>query len=555
MTTAALALAIGACAAPYQGEKRGGAELTPYPAVSQNDLDEAHKPRRIALLVGIDRFDDPQWRPLRYAGRDARDMGAALLAPEVGGFDQVIVLTDPEDTGKRGLLKAFDDLSKRVGGVQDTVFVYLSTHGTLARDERGRLRSYLVAQDTKMRHVSTTGITLDAVRRRFGELRSTRKALVLATCHSGQGKSTLPPDLRQELAGIKGGAFFVPPLAAVSEASVVLSASSWGETAREDESLEHDIYTFFMLEALTKGLDTNGDGAVTVSEAHDHAKSRTYAFTAGRQRPQAVSDILGEDPIVLAGRRVRVGKPALLGYGEGWEGVRVRVGGTEKGGLPGSIVLDPGEHQVSLIRDGADQPFASGEIDLAPGQRVDLRSLLDVGRGDGLEFGVAIGGQGFVAADARAEVFTPGPLFRIEAAWPGALGPAWTLAGDVGFGNHTSVLSPGGAPLRAEHTAVVGGVGIYRDWLFGGLGGLQLRAGPRLEALSLERKLSGDDGFRDTEGVFSFGLGGGAGLGFPLVAGFSAVIDARLSFVYLRVDDEARNLTNTAAFGGVRYRL
>lgn len=481
-------------------------------------------------------------------------MGAALLAPEVGGFDQVVVLTDPEDTSRRGLLRAFDELSKRVGGTQDTVFVYLSTHGTLARDKRGRLRSYLVAQDTQMKELQTSGITLDSLRGRFERLRSHRKALVLATCHSGQGKSTLPPSVQKELAGIKGGAFFVPPIEEVSEASVVLSASSWGETAREDESLEHDIYTFFMLEALTQRLDVNGDGAVTVSEAHDHAKRRTYAFTAGRQRPQAVSDILGDDPIVLAGRRTQVGRPAVHAYGEAWEGVRVRVGGTEKGALPGSIVLEPGEHAVSLIRNGADEPFASGQIELAPGQRVDLRSLLDVGGGDGPELGVAVGGQGFVAADARAQVFTPGPLVRIELAWPGALGPAWTVAGDVGFGSHTSVLSPGGARLRAEHQAVVGGVGVYRDWLFGGMG-LQLRAGPRLEALSLERKLSGDDGFRDTEGVFSFGLGAGAGVGLPLFGGFSAVVDARFSLIYLRVDDEARNLTNTAAFGGVRYRL
>jgi hypothetical protein len=406
-----------------------------------------------------------------------------------------------------------------------------------------------------MKDVTRTGIALSDLRKRFNGLRSTRKALVLATCHSGQGKSTLPPEVRKELAGIKGGAFFIPPLEDVSEASVVLSASSWGETAREDESLEHDIYTYFLIEALTKRLDTNGDGAVTVSEAHDHAKRRTYAFTAGRQRPQAVSDILGADPIVLAGNRVRAGRPALLGYGDAWEGVRVRIGGTEKGALPGSIVLDPGEYDVELLRAGATSAFASGQIELAPGQRVDLRSLLDVGDGEGPELGVSFGGQGFVAADARAEVFTPGPLVRIEAAWPGALGPRWTVAGDIGFGSHSSVLSLGGARLEAKHRAVVGGVGFYRDWHLGSMGGLRLRAGPRLEAVSLERQLTGSDGFRDTEGVFSFGLGAGAGLGFPLFGGFSAVLDARLSLIYVRVDDQTRNLTNTAAFGGVRYRL
>ena len=73
--------------------------------------------------------------------------------------------------------------------------------------------------------------------------------------------------------------------------------------------------------------------------------------------------------------------------------------------------------------------------------------------------------------------------------------------------------------------------------------------------VNMERKLSGADGFMDTEGISSFGLGAAAGVGIPLFAGFSAVLDARLSLIYVRVDDETRNLTNAAAFGGVRYQL
>ena len=180
----------------------------------------------MALLVGIDRFDDPDWRPLRYAGRDARDLGAALLSPQVGGFDDVRVLTDPEETGRDGLLRAIDALSERVAGQQDTVVVYVSTHGSLARDRAGRLKTFLVARDTTMKTVRRSGLAVDELRSRFDALRSRRKALILATCHSGQGKSDLPPSLRRELTGIKGGAFFVPPLEEVSEASVVLSASS-----------------------------------------------------------------------------------------------------------------------------------------------------------------------------------------------------------------------------------------------------------------------------------------------------------------------------------------
>ena len=109
---------------------------------------------------------------------------------------------------------------------------------------------------------------------------------------------------QRELAGVKAG-FFVRPIEEVSRASVVLAASDWGETAREDAKLENDIYTHFFVEALRIGADRNGDGAVTVSEAHDYARRMTYEYTNGRQRPSAETAEVGADPIVLVGRVLR----------------------------------------------------------------------------------------------------------------------------------------------------------------------------------------------------------------------------------------------------------
>ena len=402
-----------------------------------------------------------------------------------------------------------------------------------------------------MADVPRSGLPSEELRRRFDRLRSRRKVLVLATCHSGQGKSGLPEAVRRELDGIKGDDFFVPPLASVSEASVILSASAWGETAREDEKLSHDIYTHFLLEALRKGLDPNGDGAVTVSEAHEHALYGTWRFTAGRQRPTAVSDILGEDPIVLAGRRVRLGRPALYGYDERWEGVRVRVGGTEKGALPGAVVVEPGVHAIDLLRAGATEPFVTTRVDLQSGQRIHVRTLLPEPP-LGLELGVSAGGQGFVADEARAEVFGPAPILRFEAGLHDFPWPGWLLSADLGYGRTAGSLTPEGVGVSAVQETVFGGLGLYRELSWRRL---RLRAGPRLDALSLTRALEGPHGFSDDDGVFSFGVGAAAGLGVPLAAGFEALLDTRLSLVYVRVDDAALNLTNAALFGGLRYRL
>src|SRR5262249_46459206 len=151
----------------------------------------------------------------------------------------------------------------------DVVVVYVSTHGTLARDAHGSLERYLVTSDTHLDDVRSTGLLLSDVEAALDALPSRKKVLILATCHSGAGKSLLPPEVLRELEGTKGP-FFAARLEEVSRASIVLAACDWGETAREDEGLENDIYTHFFVEALLKPADRNGDGAVTATEAHDY---------------------------------------------------------------------------------------------------------------------------------------------------------------------------------------------------------------------------------------------------------------------------------------------
>lgn len=541
--------ALVACGHGSTGVKGGG--LTPYPDVSSTALDQAHQPRRLALLVGVDHFDDTAFRPLRFASRDARELGAVLLDPGVGAFDDVVVRTDAASTRVESILASLDALKENVRDPRDTVLVYISTHGTLAHGADGRLQSYLVGRDSRIKDVASTSIPMREFRRRFEALPSSRKVLVLATCHSGRGKSALSVAMQEELEGTKSATFFAPPLEEVSEASVVLSACAWGETAREDKNLGHDIYTHFLLEALRKVRDRNGDGAVTASEAHEYAMAQTYNFSAGRQRPTAHSDILGVDPIVLSGKKQRPGRPALVGYGSRWEGVKVQVDGTEKGVLPGSVLLEPGVHEVQLSRGGTAQPIVATEVELVPGQRLDLASLL----GDEAErpsVGLFLGGQGFLASDARSDLFGAGPLIGLEARWPGWPAEPWVVGLDIAWGRREAQLTPGGVPIQVQQQTLMGGVGLYRR---GWLGPLRLHGGPRLDAMSLSRQLEERDGLQVSDGVFSFGAGVAGGVAMHVGAGLWLAADARLSLVYVRVDDVALNLTNGVAFLGVRYGL
>ena len=108
-----------------------------------------------------------------------------------------------------------------------------------------------MTSDTSYDRVPETAMALSALLDKFNGLTSRRKALILACCHSGMGKSGLPREVEDELATLKSG-FFVKPVEFVSEASVIIGVCSWGETAREDEKLENDIYTHFFLKGMAE---------------------------------------------------------------------------------------------------------------------------------------------------------------------------------------------------------------------------------------------------------------------------------------------------------------
>lgn len=168
-------------------------------------------PKRIAILVGINHFDDSRWGKLRYAAKDANDLSAVLNDTRYGNFDDVITLTDPDNTSKRAILNSVSRLALRNLSTDDTVVFFISSHGTLARPSDGKIHQYIVVRDTSFDDIPGTAIDLTELKRSIGALKSEKKVMILAFCHSGQGKSRLSEGILTELGGIKAP-FFVKPL-------------------------------------------------------------------------------------------------------------------------------------------------------------------------------------------------------------------------------------------------------------------------------------------------------------------------------------------------------
>nr|WP_305071226.1 caspase family protein [Myxococcus sp. RHSTA-1-4] len=502
----------------------------------------------MALLVGISEFDDPHWRGLRYTTKDAADLAEALKDPARGRFDHVRVLTRPEETTRASILAALRQLKKEAHRPDDVVVVYFSAHGTLARDNQGELRRYLVTRDSAYRSIPQTALSMDALKAEFDGLASRRRLLVLATCHSGSGKSLLPKELEAELAGIKSG-FYARPLEESSRASMVFAACDWGETAREDEGLRNDIYTHFLIDGLGGAADRNVDGAVTATEAHDYARRRTFAFTEGRQRPSAEILEVGADPVVLSGSIARTGRPELFSYNPRLDGFTLKVDGEPRTELPGGTAVVPGKRTVELTK--GDSVLVRREVDVGAGERLPLERLLSEAFP---RRSLSLLGGMFTFADARSrnELLPRAPEVALSLRLEDRPLQDFGLLFDVGFstGRQALVIAPG-SEVPFSYTTFTAGAALPYLWRWERF---TLFAGPRVAALYLGRSFD-VEAFAGGQSFFTVSPGVVGGLVWRVGERLELMSQAQLMLTYVVVDGQGQAVGFTGGWAGVGYRF
>jgi hypothetical protein len=333
----------------------------------------------------------------------------------------------------------------------------------------------------------------------------------------------------------------------VSRASVVLAASDWGETALEDARLENDIYTHFLVEALRVGADRNGDGAITVSEAHDYARRMTYEYTQGRQRPTAETSEVGADPIVLVGQVRRKGRPELFSYAPALDGFTVRVNGKPLADFPGGVALDAGRHRVQIGK-GNGSSLLDLPVTFKPGDRVDVEDLL--ARADPRwEVAPRMAVLGFLDGRSRNDVL--GTVVGLGATLTAREWPARRMSlriDAVGSAGSTQAIG-----VKSDYTAFTGGVAL--PWRIPMLApGFSLIAGPRLSAVYLERRFNLELG-GGPQSYFVLTPGALVGVSHDLTRRISIGIEAQVDWALLRIDGQSRSSAFGELLFGAGYRF
>jgi branched-chain amino acid transport system substrate-binding protein len=244
---------------------------------------------KIALLIGVSEYSEGLL-PIPSAIKDVEAMRRVLEHPDMGAFDEVTVLSNPD---KGSIEKAVEDLfSNRQR--DDLVLLYFSGHGIKDQSARFYLSTKETGQDQKGDFRRSTALAASKLQEYITDSRSKREVIILDCCFSGafvQGKGTPAMgeigeiDIQTALGG-RGRA--------------ILTSSSSIEYSFESEDNDLSIYTKYLVEGIETGAaDKDGDQLISVNELHEYASERVQE-AAPAMTPKFYLSLEQEDTIYLA---------------------------------------------------------------------------------------------------------------------------------------------------------------------------------------------------------------------------------------------------------------
>ena len=225
--------------------------------------------RKIALIIGNSRYDDPGLARLTTADVDVREVAGVLRTPEIGQFDEVVELPDEGLAVVRRSIARFFSQAKK----DDLLVFYFSGHGV--KDENGHL--YLAVRDTEPQLLAGTSIEAAFITAQMDRSSSKRQVLILDCCHSGAFAY-----------GAKAGAAQVvgtgPAFEGTGYGRVVLTATDSTQYAWQGDQVlgesDKSVFTHYLLEGLKTGeADCDGDGLITIDELYDYVYERVVSET------------------------------------------------------------------------------------------------------------------------------------------------------------------------------------------------------------------------------------------------------------------------------------
>lgn len=246
-----------------------------------------------AVVIGISKYANPGINPLKYTDEDAREVYNYLISE--GGYaeDHVKLLLDEEATTVN-IKDALGVFLRNKAIKEDMVFIYFAGHGAPEADpassDSDGIEKYMVTYDTNPESLYSTAIPMSEIATIFGRIYAEQIVFFIDSCYSGAsgGRTFATEDGRAM--NISDG--FLTELS--GKGRLIITASDANEISLEKDELCHGVFTYYLLEALRGGGDTNGDGYVTVDEAYNYLYESVARGSDNRQHPVKKGESQGQ---------------------------------------------------------------------------------------------------------------------------------------------------------------------------------------------------------------------------------------------------------------------
>ncbi|WP_298918907.1 caspase family protein [uncultured Roseobacter sp.] len=261
--------------------------LTPGFAEAPTSFDEATKPevepvrpfepgrktsqarrsgQKTAIVIGMDRFKDPELEDLSYARNDATALHNLLQGETGEQFDHVELIT------KGNHMAALTRIEEITAGTRrdDLVLVYYAGHG-LVRNQK----LHLAFADTRAGLVHSTAMKYGNLLDVIEQAPARARLVILDCCYAGAAGEEAPRSALGEQLKMELGA---------SSRTLVMTSATSTQVAREEQGYRHGVFTKHLLDGLKGAADRNGDGSVDTRELFDYLEEQMQAEHL--QKPQ-----------------------------------------------------------------------------------------------------------------------------------------------------------------------------------------------------------------------------------------------------------------------------
>jgi formylglycine-generating enzyme required for sulfatase activity len=255
---------------------------------------------RHALLIGTDKFEDPELSTLLAPVADVEALSAVLRDPAICDFASAPVLLNPGIVElQKALRTLFNDRA-----ADDLVLLYYTGHG-LRDPDSGTL--YLALHETMRAEPSIGSLEADYVRKRMKSSLAGTQIIVLDCCHSGafmadaaKGSKGLPSYVEVRDAFDTGGS-----------GHYIMSACSKSEAAFEDRREKpQSIFTQYLVDGLRTGDAAPDQDAITIDALYKYTRKQVI----DRKWPMNPQRwIVGSgDPVIARNPNIRKDVPKEL---------------------------------------------------------------------------------------------------------------------------------------------------------------------------------------------------------------------------------------------------